>query len=96
MNGTLSKNFKNKISQYPFYFYANIEGLAQTLKDKENGELMDLISATFSKFELQEYTVEKNETKATLSLEFKSEENSLLQLIKFYNVFSKLNTNQIL
>ena len=54
------QNFKNKISQYPFYFYANIEGLAQTLKDKENGELMDLISATFSKFELQEYTVEKN------------------------------------
>ena len=96
MNGTLSTNFKDKISQYPFYFYANIDGLAQTIKDKDNEEVMDLVSATFSKFELNEYVVDKNEISAGLSLEFKNEENSLLQLIKFYSLFSKINKNQIL
>ncbi len=96
MNGTLSTNFKDKISQYPFYFYANIDGLAQTIKDKDNEEVMDLVSATFSKFELNEYVVDKNEISAGLSLEFKNEENSLLQLIKFYTLFSKINKNQIL
>ena len=57
---------------------------------------MDLVSATFSKFELNEYVVDKNEISAGLSLEFKNEENSLLQLIKFYSLFSKINKNQIL
>jgi hypothetical protein len=96
MDGTLNQNFKSKITKYPFYFYANIDGLAQTIKSKDNEEIMDLISSTFSKFELKDYSVEKNETNAFLSLEFKSEENSLLQLIKFYSLFSKVNKNQIL
>ena len=58
---------------------AKKETLAQTIKDKDNEEVMDLVSATFSKFELNEYVVDKNEISAGLSLEFKNEENSLLQ-----------------
>lgn len=96
MNTELDINYKNKILKYPFYLFADIDGIAQTLKDNDNVEIVDLISNTFTVFELIDYSVDKNEIKAALELKFKNDENSLIELIKFFKVFSEKNKNQIL